>query len=628
MATRFAIANGNWSDPAIWDNGALPLIGDDVFANGFTVTIDQNVNVKSIWNTASVVRLPNLVTPRLSSNISSEGTPFYSGTLAPGIAGAWAAFDQNGAGSNIWQVTGVGSIGFQFNVSKIIKAYGFWTDGTAQNDERPASWNFEASNDGVSWTTLDSRVLSTSANTYYSYSISNTTSYTYYRLNVLTKTGATFGLAVAELEMTESTGTVLGGTAGGSFVLSGSYIVNLSNSIFGQGGATCLNFTGNSPVSATLNCTNDIYGTSSTGQTILHNGSGTLTINAPGIYNFTSGATGINRGPAISVTGVNAVLNINANIRTDTAGQTATSNTINISSISTINVVGNVTTGASFNGCISNALNCTAAATISVMGNLSAFATVSVSGEICSIRATAGNITITGNLTGGSNALGVNSTGGAAIYHTGVGTINITGSLTANNSPALYTTSTATVNIIGNLTGAAGFAYYSTGGSTLNITGRCTAGSAGGAVFSSSASATNILSGPFINNGNVAAVQAVKLLLTATPTYWQFQTAARTLYNASFAPDYPIEADVRQGVTYNGGLLTGTMIVPPAASVTNGVPVDNTTGTAIISASQLTTTAADVWDYPTSSMVTPNSIGLRIKNASTVDTTGAQLAAL
>lgn len=52
MASRYAVATGNWSSTATWDGGTLPQPGDDVRSNGFTVTIDQNVDVASIQNTA------------------------------------------------------------------------------------------------------------------------------------------------------------------------------------------------------------------------------------------------------------------------------------------------------------------------------------------------------------------------------------------------------------------------------------------------------------------------------------------------------------------------------------------------------------------------------------------------
>lgn len=40
MAVRYAVANGNWSNPATWDGGTLPGNGDDVYTDGKTVTID------------------------------------------------------------------------------------------------------------------------------------------------------------------------------------------------------------------------------------------------------------------------------------------------------------------------------------------------------------------------------------------------------------------------------------------------------------------------------------------------------------------------------------------------------------------------------------------------------------
>jgi hypothetical protein len=52
MANRTAIASGNWSDSAIWNGGlGLPTASDDVYANGQTVTIDQNVTIISLRST-------------------------------------------------------------------------------------------------------------------------------------------------------------------------------------------------------------------------------------------------------------------------------------------------------------------------------------------------------------------------------------------------------------------------------------------------------------------------------------------------------------------------------------------------------------------------------------------------
>lgn len=53
MADRYAVANGNWSNTATWNGGTLPGIGDDVRANNFTVTIDQDITVGSLRTLAS-----------------------------------------------------------------------------------------------------------------------------------------------------------------------------------------------------------------------------------------------------------------------------------------------------------------------------------------------------------------------------------------------------------------------------------------------------------------------------------------------------------------------------------------------------------------------------------------------
>ena len=45
MATARAIASGNWSATSTWNGGVLPGNGDTVYANNFTVTIDQNLDI-------------------------------------------------------------------------------------------------------------------------------------------------------------------------------------------------------------------------------------------------------------------------------------------------------------------------------------------------------------------------------------------------------------------------------------------------------------------------------------------------------------------------------------------------------------------------------------------------------
>ncbi len=93
----------------------------------------------------------------------------------------------------------------------------------------------------------------------------------------------------------------------------------------------------------------------------------------------------------------------------------------------------------------------------------------------------------------------------------------------------------------------------------------------------------------------------------------------KTLADPSDGTGQANEADVRSGTSYALGNKTGTCAVPAAGSVALGAAVDNTTGTAVL-------TPAAVWDALTSTMTTSGSIGARLKNAATLDSTGQQLA--
>ena len=50
MAIVRAVKSGTWSDPTVWDTGALPTSADDVYSNTFTVAADTTTTVLSIRN--------------------------------------------------------------------------------------------------------------------------------------------------------------------------------------------------------------------------------------------------------------------------------------------------------------------------------------------------------------------------------------------------------------------------------------------------------------------------------------------------------------------------------------------------------------------------------------------------
>ena len=234
-----------------------------------------------------------------------------------------------------------------------------------------------------------------------------------------------------------------------------------------------------------------------------------------------------------------------------------------------------------------------------------------------------GTINITGNLTGGSND------SGTACQNNSTGTVNITGNLTGgtNNGWALYNAITGTVNITGNATGGTGSTAYgvnNNGNGSINITGNAVASATTPSAFNNAAGVlrvTNAIGNDFglgssgANNvvavvsnvsGSLTYVQKLQfggrgnsptsgpIILTGSTTN-TVQLAlegggTKTLVDAAAtAGVLPAIADVRSGVVYSAGNLTGTCSVPAAGSVALGVPVDATTGTAVLTASAIRT---------------------------------------
>lgn len=264
-----------------------------------------------------------------------------------------------------------------------------------------------------------------------------------------------------------------------------------------------------------------------------------------------------------------------------------------------------------------------------------------------------GLVEITGNVTAGS----VNNV--PAIYMNATGNLTVNGNITAGSGSASYGllhNSSGTVTVNGDVTGGSGNTadgVRNNSSGTLNINGSATGGSgadANGARNSSTGSMTvtkaigggggpggiaNLTYGVYGsgNSGQVTKVKqtqsgaygmaaiggAVFLEEDSANNTAQFRKTANgstvTLVHAStLDPDFPAEADVRYNVSYANGDKTGAAHIPTAGQVVSGVAVDNTTGTALLTASavwsystrELTSggggggaTAAEVWSYST-----------------------------
>lgn len=232
---------------------------------------------------------------------------------------------------------------------------------------------------------------------------------------------------------------------------------------------------------------------------------------------------------------------------------------------------------------------------------LSGTASASVNGAIiggsssasnCITHSSTGTLTTTGTITSAANT---NSHG---VTVSGNGTLNATGNVSSSIGVASginVTSAGATVSVTGNLvagTGAAAVASSST--SSVTVVGDITASLSANGFTSSSSGAINRLSGSFINAANgYSAIYAVKYFLNTSPTaaktryalngsstYLDMFTADNSLGQASIS-------DVRFGTVYASGALTGVAYIPTAGSVAAGTPVDNTIGTATLTAANV-----------------------------------------
>ncbi len=425
---------------------------------------------------------------------------------------------------------------------------------------------------------------------------------------------------VLSIRNTASTGIV----AEGGFVFANLGSLTCTDTLYSQGGTNhLLVFSLSSGNSATLNSF-----VSGGNKTILHSGTGSFTING-NIQNYAA----------------------------------STWTTVEITGAGTLNIFGNLTQGSSVGSFASlprTLLVTSPNTTIFVQGNifgvLDGYNPPKTLGTIAiDTTANSTNLTVVGNVYAGNTTSFARGSTCAGISVNASSTINITGDLiggnvvaSPHNSVAIRVSATCALNVTGNIIAGSGFpainangsmtftcvgnvtsntnqpAIFNTGApSSIDILGITTSG-IGSAAVSGLTTTLVIVRGNVINTSTYAAIYAGRIVIDNNVTSWQFKdstnTITRTLYAAGVALGNPATSNVRFGTTYGASLeLTGTMRVPSAANVLQGVLVDNTVGTLLM-------TPAQCWNYLISSGFVANSIGERLQNASTVATTGAQIA--
>lgn len=524
MAIRFARQAGNWSDPLTWDGGlTIPGAGDDVYSNGFTVTLDQDINVGCLNGGTNPQGLPLSPIPDMTSNTSPSGVGQAFATH--NNANAWLAFKKpitNFTNTGWVSTTQVTQLGYQFNSPKNIQRYSWLTNsGTSQ---RPRNWTFEGSNDGVSWVTLHTVTTYANLGTYFSPNISNPSSYTYYRINIsATQTGA--AAHIDYLDMTESTDAISSG--------------------YGTNGQF------NSSTNRTITCTGFGIIRPNLGTNLVLNiiGSSTTTNITGNIVQYSSDNN--TRNGIIFVGGGNNTVNITGNVFIDSTATQARGRCFQNSVASnTINIVGDIY-NYSINGTEVLVMLNDGGNPLNITGNIINYGT---SGGINRVIQANGITTITGNIIG--------PIGGASYCIISTSTVN-------------------PVRIIGNI--VCSNSYW-----PLSLLR-----------FSISPSANMSIRFQDTNNAN------------------------RFLYTSAQSTGQAAESNVRLGIIYGpNNDYTGTCAVPPSGSVTLGVPVDNTTGTAYTDPTALA--AAFFTEISGSS----DPLAQRMRNQATVQTTGDQIAAL
>lgn len=111
MADKWPLANGNWSNAANWNDGTKPVSGDTVYADGKTLTIDENIDIGSgVCTTETrssgtaggsfVLNSNRIITANFRAGtttcISSWGTGV---TLTGNVQGSLVSAGRNGASS-------------------------------------------------------------------------------------------------------------------------------------------------------------------------------------------------------------------------------------------------------------------------------------------------------------------------------------------------------------------------------------------------------------------------------------------------------------------------------------------------------------------------------------------------
>lgn len=587
MANRFAVANGNWSSTATWNGGTLPTAADDVFANNFTVTIDQNVTALSLRTEAAAgINAGGGFTLSASYDIAAD---LYSGSSTCVTFSANSPAVTNITGNLYGSTTSTTSDlrAFNHTGTGTSNITGNLLGGTGATGQRRVAARLA----GIGAMNINGNITGNSGNLHYGLTVDAAGIVTVVG-NLLTNGNSAINIASGSLTVT---GTLVSGSVVLINAASCNVIVN-----------------GNQSTSS-----------GSTAGLVSHVTSGTLTING----SLTHGTSSSSSFVLVSV--ANAVnLNVIGNIISNSTGN-ASHRVISIVGTGTHSIIGNVTRNTN-----AEAIQITSS-NLTITGDISS--TLSANRSTISVSANA-VLTVNGNIPG--NLGGVNQSGNITVNGSGLITINgnVTGGSVSTDS-AIVSTTSATSNIIVNGTVTAGsasqaYGIFHQGSGTITVT-RVVGNSYGVgstgigesyAIFNANAATIfgEIVVQEFeFGSRGAVPVRGFCRIASSSNRVALFRNAAGTqitLVDPSTIVTPPLASDVRLGVSYYSGNFTGTLAVPNFDNVAFGVPVDSGVGTAILK-------PQDVWNYMRNNITGSGTIGERLKNAATIQSVGDQIAA-
>ena len=628
MAVKWAIASGNWSATASWNSFTLPVQGDEVYADGKTININQNIDVLRLTTAPRTGG-----TPGGAFNITTSGLTITASIIEAGTTNCLVSTLSAGQTLNINSSTI--STGTYSTYAYISSANGATINltGTISFGVRTATNTVYAVYFDSGTYNMNGNILGASSgnNSYALYLVSSTLNLTG---NIVAGNGSsTRGVYLINNSSINATGSVWGGNSSswaiytyqnigniritgdvyggvntnayGIYLLTGGNL-QITGNLIGRSGASAypvflssasMSLTGN--VSAGSAANNwGIYVLNSD-VTVVGNVSGGTGSDAWGIYNF----------------GVSSFV-VTGNVFGNSGGQGIRHNGSKTSTINGQIFASSAKQGIYYDGSGSLIINGTQSCIGTETTKITKFSTggnLTINGNI--IGATQGTIssalvddgttttTINGNITQQNTSYTPTTTGGL-VYILRSGTLNVNGNVTGGsvtNTAAirvlpLTLATPVRINILGNITNGAspGSAAIDLASQTsyngyciIVATGSVTAGSQFPAISTARFLDSITIAGNITNTSGVMAIYAYKLNISnSSAQTWTLQSVNstnRALSTSNASNGAPLAKDVRLGLTYGTvGELTGTLAVPTYSRVSVGTAVDDSVGTAVL----------------------------------------------